>query len=102
MTLNPPPKLYPASQSLSESEYLYANDQYLIHTSDAVPAAVASLAQRHHPRQVHYQVPGLHRAIAHLLANPSLSATGFAALLAIQFDVAWFRFWFVTYCIVRV
>ena len=80
MTLNPPPKLYPASKSLSESEYIHANDHYLIHTSDAVPAAVASLAQRHHPRQVHYQVPGLHRAIAHLLANPSLSATGFAAL----------------------
>ncbi|OFT82038.1 hypothetical protein [Corynebacterium sp. HMSC29G08] len=80
MTLNPPPKLYHASKSLSESEYLHANDHYLIHTSDAVPPAVASLAQRHHPRQVYYQVPGLHRALAHLLANPSLSATGFAAL----------------------
>ncbi len=60
--------------------YVHVNSSFIISREDAVPRSVADRAQKLHPRRVRHAAPGPHRAFAHLLANPSLIATGFAAL----------------------
>ena len=63
-----------------DNRVLHVNRAYVIRAGDAVAAGASAVAQRHHPRGVRYHVPGSHRALAHLMANPAYTATGFAAL----------------------
>lgn len=73
-------QLYKIPSTGPHPNYIYATPSLVINAQDALPLGVADRAKHFHPRKVLYRVPGPARALAHLIDNPELVATGFGAL----------------------